>query len=70
MEVANTIGSKTIRKGRMRATDRVFLILCFLDKSGVGSGDCPTQVLSARARRACSTGPYVSNHLNGKLRFR
>lgn len=59
-DVASTIGSENMRKGRMKATDRVFLKLCLFDTRGVGLADSPTQVLAARARRACSTGPYVS----------
>ena len=59
-DVANTIGSENMRKGRMRATDRVFFKLC-LD---VGLAGFPTQVLAARSRRACNTGPYVSVRLS------
>ena len=59
-DVANTIGSENMRKGRMRATDRVLVKLCLFDTSGIGLADFPTQVLADRARRACSTGPYVS----------
>ena len=63
-DVANTIGSENMRKGRMRATDRVFDKFCFFDIRGVRLADCPTQVLAARSRRACSTGPYVSIRLS------
>ena len=59
-DVANTIGSANMRKGRIRATERVFLKFCFLDKRGVGLVDCPTHMRAARARRAYKTGPYVS----------
>ena len=64
-EVANTIGSENIRNGRTRASDRVFVMLCFLATRGAGLADVPTQVLSARARRACKIGPYVSVRLSG-----
>lgn len=66
-EVAKTIGSENMRKGRKRATDRVFVKFCLLNTSGVGLGDFPIQVLVARARRVCSTGPYVSVHLSERL---
>ena len=69
-EVANTIGSKNMRKGRMMANDKVFVILCFPSTRGVGLAEVPTQVLSALARRACSTGPYVSGRLSGMRYFR
>ena len=52
------------------ANDRVFLMLCFLATRGVGLAEVPTQVLSALARRACSTGPYVSGRLSGMRYFR
>ena len=52
------------------ANDRVFLMLCFLATRGVGLAEVPTQVLSALARRACSTGPYVSARLSGMRYFR
>lgn len=65
-DVANTIGSENMRKGRMRATDRIFLKLCLFDTRGVRLVECPTQVLAARSCRACSTGPYVSVRLMGK----
>lgn len=60
-EVANTMGSENMRKGRMRATDKVFLKLCLFDTRGAGLAALPTQDLAARARRVCSTGPYVSD---------
>ena len=59
-DVANTMGSENMLKGRMRATDRVFFKLCV----DVGLADFPTQVLAARLRRACNSGPYVSVHLS------
>lgn len=69
-DVASTIGSENMRKGRMKATDRVFVKLCLFDRRGVGLADLPTQVLAARARRACSTGPYVSIRLSDVLQTR
>ena len=59
-DVVKTIGSENMRKGRIKATVRVFVKLCLFDTRGIGLDDIPTQVLAARARRACSTGPYVS----------
>ena len=52
------------------ANDKVFVILCFPSTRGVGLAEVPTQVLSALARRACSTGPYVSGRLSGMRYFR
>ena len=69
-DVANTIGSENMRKGRIRATDRVFAKLCLFDTRGVGLTDFPTQDLAARARRACRTGPYVSVPLSEVLQRR
>ena len=66
-DVAKTIGSENMRNGRMRATDSVFVKLCLFGTSVVNLGDLPTQVLVARARRACSTGPYVSVRLSELL---
>ena len=66
-EVANTMGSENMRKGRMRATDKVFLRVCLFDTRGIGLADLPTQDLASRARRACSTGPYVSERLSEVL---
>ena len=66
-EVANTMGSENMRKGRMRATDKVFLRLCLFDTRGAVLADLPTQDLAARARRVCSTGPYVSERFSEVL---
>ena len=70
-EVANTIGSKNMRKGRKRATDKTFLRLCsFGGARGVGLAEFPTQALSFFTRRACRTGPYVSARLSRNAPFR
>ena len=61
------MGSENMRKGRMRATDKVFLKLCLFDTRGAGLADLPTQDLAARARRVCSTGPYVSDRVSEVL---
>ena len=52
------------------ANDKVFVMLCFLATRDVGLAEVPTQVLSALARRACSTGPYVSGRLSEMRHFR
>ena len=65
--MAKTIGSENMRKGRMRATESVFVKLCFFGTRVVNLGDLPNQVLVARTRRACSTGPYVSVCLSEAL---
>ena len=69
-DVAKTIGSENIRKGPMRATDRVLVKLCLSGTGAVGLTTFPTQILAARARRAYSTGPYVSICLSEVLQTR
>ena len=66
-EVANTMGSENMRKGRMRATDKVFLKLCLFDTRGARLADLPSQDLAARVCRLCSTGPYVSKRVSELL---